>query len=317
MFLCVFVVASPALIFYIERMSTDLGKVSFIGCGRVGRTIARALKDAGYEIGMVVTRSDDRTREAIDFIGAGIHASDLVSAALSGNIHFIATNDDAIEEVVKTLDEEINTALGNHYFFHFSGSVTSEVLQPLREKGAAIGSIHPLQVFADPQKALDTLQGVYYAIEGEDRAMELAVQLVDRLQGKLLLIPTGRKVLYHAAGVFAANYLTVLVNIVVGIMEEIGETPEDAYQAFLPLMVGALQNIEEFGVGGALTGPVVRGDAKTIRSHLKALDELKPEWVEAYKVLGQDAVEIAARNGSISPDVARKLFSLMQLKDQK
>lgn len=305
------------MIFYIERMSTNLGKVSFIGCGRVGRTIARALKDAGYEIGMVVTRSDNRTREAIDFIGAGIHASDIVSAGLSGNIHFIGTNDDAIEEVVQTLDEEINTSLENHYFFHFSGSVTSEALEPLHKKGAAIGSIHPLQVFADPLKALETLPGVYYAIEGEDRAMELAVRLVDSLQGKLLLIPTGRKVLYHAAGVFAANYLTVLVGIVMGIMEEIGESPEDSYQAFLPLMVGALQNIEEFGVGGALTGPIVRGDAKTIRNHLKALDDLKPEWVETYKVLGQDAVEIAARKGSISPDIARQLFSLLQIKDQE
>lgn len=304
------------MFFYIDRMSTH-GKVSFLGCGRVGRTIARVLKDAGYEIGMIVTQSDKNTREAVDFIGAGIHASDLVSAALSGTIHFIATNDDAIDEIVQMLDTEISASLENHYFFHFSGSVTSESLAPLRKKGAAVGTIHPLQVFADPLKALETLPGIYYAIEGEDKAMELAVQIVDRLQGKLLLIPTGRKVLYHAAGVFAANYLTVLVNIVVGIMEEIGESPEDAYQAFLPLMVGALQNIEEFGVAGALTGPVVRGDSRTIQRHIKALDDLKPEWVTVYKVLGQEAVEIAARHGSITPDEAKRLFVLLDPKSEK
>lgn len=292
-------------------------KVSFLGCGRVGRTMARALKDAGYEIGMIVTQNDKNTREAIDFIGAGIHATDLVSAALSGTIHFIATNDDAIEEIVQMLDAEISASLENHYFFHFSGSVTSEVLAPLQKKGAAVGTIHPLQVFADPLKALETLPGIYYAIEGQDKAMELAVQMVDQLQGKLLLIPTGRKVLYHAAGVFAANYLTVLVNIVVGIMEEIGESPEDAYQAFLPLMVGALQNIEEFGVAGALTGPVVRGDSRTIQRHIKALNDLKPEWVTVYKVLGQEAVEIAARHGSITPDDAKRLFALLDPKSEK
>lgn len=297
-------------------MSNNLGKVSFIGCGRVGQTIGRALKEAGYEMGMIVNRTDDHTRKAIEFIGAGIHASDPVSAALSGNIHFVGTNDDSITDVVQALEEEINASLENHYFFHFSGSVTSEVFEPLRKKGAAVGSIHPLQVFAEPHKALETLPGIYYAIEGQDRAMELAVQIVDRLQGKLLLIPTGRKVLYHAAGVFAANYLTVLVNIVIGIMEEIGESPEDSYQAFLPLMVGALQNIEEFGVGGALTGPVVRGDAKTIHNHLQALAALRPEWTTAYKVLGQEAVEIAARNGSISPDIARNLFQLLDPKSE-
>jgi predicted short-subunit dehydrogenase-like oxidoreductase (DUF2520 family) len=291
-------------------------KVSFVGCGRVGRTLARALKDAGYEVGMIMTRHDKSTHEAIGFVGAGIHATDAVSAALSGNIHFIATNDDAIEEVVASLDEQIHASLKDHYYFHFSGSITSEALEPLKKKGAAIGSIHPLQVFADPQKALETLPGVYYAIEGEDKAMELAVQMVDRLQGKLLLIPTGRKVLYHAAGVFAANYLTVLMNVALGIMEEIGESPEDAYQAFLPLMVGALQNIEEFGVPGALTGPAVRGDARTIHRHLEALEQLKPEWVTVYKVLGQEAVEIAARHGSISPDVAKRLFALLALNEE-
>lgn len=304
--------ASSGPFLYIDRMSTH-GKVSFIGCGRVGRTLARALKDAGYEIGMIVSPHSKHTREAIEFIGAGIHATDTVSAALSGTIHFIATNDDAIENVVRTLDEQIHTPLEGHFYFHLSGSITSEALAPLHKKGAAIGTIHPLQVFAEPQKALETLPGIYYAIEGQDKAMELAVQMVDRLQGKLLLIPTGRKVLYHAAGVFAANYLTVLVNVVMEIMEEIGEAPEDAYQAFLPLMVGALENIEEFGVAGALTGPIVRGDGKTVQRHLEALDGLKPEWVTLYKILGQEAVEIAARHGSISPEIAKRLLGMLAL----
>jgi predicted short-subunit dehydrogenase-like oxidoreductase (DUF2520 family) len=145
--------------------------------------------------------------------------------------------------------------------------------------------------------------------------MMLAVQVVDRLKGKLLLIPTGRKVLYHIAGVFASNYLTALINIVLQIMEDIGETPEEAYEAFLPLMVNVLQNVEEFGVGAALTGPIARGDQKTIEEHLKALEKLKPEILHAYKILGQETVELAARSGKITPEKARRLLELLELKN--
>lgn len=294
-------------------MATE--KISFIGCGRVGRTLARALREAGYEIGVIVCKNPKNVQSALHFIGAGDAGSDVAEAVTSGTVHFITTNDDAIESVVSEIDSDVPGSLAGHYFFHTSGSKPSTVLEPLQKRGAEIGSIHPLQVFADPTKALENLPGIYYAIEGTEKAMMLAVQLVDRLQGKLLLIPTGRKVLYHIAGVFAANYLTALINIVLQIMEDIGENPEDTYQAFLPLMVNVLQNIEEFGVEAALTGPIARGDQKTIEEHLKALQQFKPEILQAYEILGQEAIEIAARSGKIPPEKAKKLLELLSLRN--
>ncbi len=140
--------------------------------------------------------------------------------------------------------------------------------------------------------------------------MALAVQLVDKLGGKLLLIPTGRKILYHVAGVFAANYLTAIVEFALSIMDDLGESPEEAYQAFLPLMVGALENIEEFGTAGALTGPIARGDVETIRAHVEQLKGLRSELTEAYKVLGRESVRIAVRGG-LSAEKAKKILELL------
>lgn len=291
----------------------ELEKISFIGGGKVGRTLAAALKNAGYAIGIIASRNMKHAEEAVRFIRAGEASTDPIDAVSFGTVHFIATNDDAIPEIVKVIDEEGPNSLQGHFFFHTSGSLSSSVLEPLHKKGAEIASIHPLQVFADPEKALETMPGIYYAIEGNDRAMTWAIHMVDKLQGKLLLIPTGRKVLYHIAGVFAANYLVVLVHEALSIMEEIGESPEDSYQAFLPLMVSALQNIEEFGTAASLTGPIARGDEKTIRAHIDALDQLPAEISRLYKVLGQEAVNLAVRSGGISPDLARRLFALMRL----
>lgn len=292
-----------------------LEEISWIGCGRVGRTLAHALKTAGYRIGVVLCKHPENAQTAVRFIGAGTPGKQVSSAVTSGPIHFLTTNDDALSGVVREIAEGQNDgSLKGHYFFHTSGFLSSTILEPLREKGAEIGSIHPLQVFADPEKALETLPGVYYAIEGTDRAMELSVQLVDRLQGKLLLIPEGRKVLYHIAGVFAANYLTVLVEYALSIMEDLGETPEDAYQAFLPLMVGALENIEAFGTAQALTGPIARGDVQTIQGHLEALKEFRAEVLHAYQVLGQEAVQLAIRSGKLSPERAKSLSKILQKK---
>src|SRR5262245_17930086 len=95
------------------------------------------------------------------------------------------------------------------------------------------------------------------------------------------------------------------------IMEEIGESPEDAYQAMLPLMVSALQNIEEFGTEGALTGPISRGDTKTVKDHIEALQQLRPEILRAYQVLGEEAAEMSLRSGKISVEKAREFLKIL------
>ena len=293
----------------------ELQSISWIGCGKVGRTLGRALQNAGYKTGAVVCKTAESAKEAVRFIGGGTASTDVTSALDSAKVHFITTNDDAIHEVVEKIVKIRPGSLENHYFFHTSGSISSTVLEPLAKKKAHVASIHPLQVFAEPRKALETLAGIYYAIEGTDKAMELAVRLVDHLQGKLLLIPTGRKVLYHIAGVFAANYLMVLIDLALHIMQDLGETQEDSFDAFLPLMVGALQNVESLGVSEALTGPVARGDAATIKRHLEALEALPSEIGNIYKVLGQQAVEIALRSGKLSAKKAQELTKILTPKE--
>lgn len=287
----------------------NMNTISWIGCGKVGRSLARALKNAGYEIGTIVCKHEKSAREAVQFIGAG---SAIKQVRISNaSIHWIATGDDAIPEVVEELASTALGSLENRYFFHSSGALSSDVFQPLQVMGAEVGSIHPLQVFADPARALETLPGIYFAIEGTDKAMSLAVQIVDRLKGHLLLIPGGRKTLYHAAGVFASNYVVVLTALALHIMEELGEVKEEAYQAFLPLMVSALQNIESLGVEGALTGPISRGDVATVRKHLEALEELDPALLDAYCLLGKEAAGIAARGGKITRVKAKQLLDVL------
>ena len=98
---------------------TSLEKISWIGCGRVARTLAKACRIAGYPIGMVACRNLKNAEKAVEFIGDGEPGTDIVEAATSGTVHFITTNDDALSEVVQTLDTDVPGSLAGHYYFSY------------------------------------------------------------------------------------------------------------------------------------------------------------------------------------------------------
>ncbi len=69
-------------------------------------------------------------------------------------------------------------------------------------------------------------------------------------------------------------------------------------------MQGALDEVARRGPTAALTGPIRRGDVETVNRHLEALagldsgsPESKPRKADLYRMLGQIALEIAARAG--------------------
>jgi predicted short-subunit dehydrogenase-like oxidoreductase (DUF2520 family) len=101
---------------------------------------------------------------------------------------------------------------------------------------------------------------------------------------------------YHAAAVFASNYLVALAGLAVELLETIGWSEPDAVAGLVPLMEGALAEVARNGPTGALTGPIRRGDVETVTRHLEALAS-RPRVADLYRMLGQIALEIAARAG--------------------
>ena len=63
-----------------------------------------------------------------------------------------------------------------------------------------------------------------------------------------------------------------------------------------PLIQRTLQNVKEFGLEKALTGPIARGDIATVRKHLDALQD-DPGAREVYLALGKQALLLAGGSG--------------------
>jgi predicted short-subunit dehydrogenase-like oxidoreductase (DUF2520 family) len=190
---------------------------------------------------------------------------------------------------------------------HLAGALSTEVLAPLHAQGYAVGSIHPLQAVADPWHSSDRLMGVACALAGEPAAIAAGKRLVSALHGLPLIIPPSKRQIYHASAVVASNYLIALIAFAVRLMMETGVTEVDAVGALLPLVHGTLENLEKLGLSAALTGPVARGDADTVRLHLARLSDSDRAL---YSGLGMELLRLA-RSAGLDRKKADELEALL------
>ncbi|MFW6080005.1 MAG: Rossmann-like and DUF2520 domain-containing protein [Gemmatimonadota bacterium] len=218
----------------------------------------------------------------------------------------LAVPDDAIAEAAHDLAATGDGPPGCAAL-HLAGARSGEPLAALHAVGYAVGSMHPLQTVADPWSAADRLAGSSFALAGEPVALAAARRLVSAIGGRPLVIPTAVRPLYHAAAVFASNYLVTLVAVAARLLAQAGIAEEDALPALLPLLRGTLDNVEDLGVSAALTGPVVRGDLDTVRLHLA---RVAPAERDLYRALGRQAVRLA-RAAGLDDERAAELEALL------
>lgn len=204
----------------------------------------------------------------------------------------IATPDEVIERVAEDLARHAAVTDGQ-VVLHLSGLLDRRALHALAPTGAGLGSFHPLQSVADPASAPALLRGAFAGLEGDDRALEAGERLAGALGMRPVRLLPGGKAAYHAAAVIASNYIVALAAVAERLAQRAGVPAAEAPALYLPLMQGTLANLSR-GPAAALTGPVRRGDAATVRRHLSAL---APDERSLYRDLGLVALGLARQAG--------------------
>lgn len=285
-------------------------KVAIIGAGSVGTAVGVLLARAGYEMAGVASRTPESAARLASRLGAPSYERP-EEAARVADIVLITTSDQAIGKVAR----EVALAGGfraGQAAIHFSGSLTSEVLEPAARAGAIALSIHPLQSCPSGEAGIRNLPRAVYSIEGDQRGYELAEKLVRALgSSSFFFIDKEAKPLYHAAACVASNYLVTLLRLSQDLLARAGMPVEMVFPALLPLIQGTLDNIAAMGIPLALTGPIARGDVGTIQDHLAAMQARAPELISFYSLLAQQTIDLAQEKGTLSPEKAAQLWLLL------
>jgi predicted short-subunit dehydrogenase-like oxidoreductase (DUF2520 family) len=272
-------------------------KMGIIGAGVVGTAIGVALNAKGYEITGVYDIKSESTRQLVEMIGCTAYL-DPENVARSADILFITSSDTAIQEVVDSLADRQAFHRGQ-VVVHMSGSQSSEILDRAKEFGAYVLSVHPLQSFANLQGAIENFPGSVFSIEGDKVAYNVAVCIVESLGGEYFFIDREAKPLYHAGACVVSNYLVTVLDLGMKLLESTGIPASMATRALLPLIRGTINNVENIGIPHALTGPIARGDVSTVLNHLNCMEDMAPELVRLYTMLGFYTAPIAYEKGTI------------------
>jgi predicted short-subunit dehydrogenase-like oxidoreductase (DUF2520 family) len=284
--------------------------LTIVGAGRVGRTLGRTLRQRGWRIGAVITRSAKTAAAAVRAIGAGRAESSLDASVLFADVVLIATPDRAIAAVVNNL-ARFAVAQGTRWFaggalrvrphqrtmalrgkivLHTNGALDRSVLAPLEKLGAATGSLHPLQTFT--QRKVPNLDGCICAIEGTPAALRAARRIARDLGCVPVVLAPKSKPAYHAAAALAAGHTLAVTEAATRILIAVGFTRREAVRALLPLTRETLANFERFGPSAAWTGPLARRDFATAKKHAVALRRFPREYRDAYAALSRLALRV-------------------------
>ena len=281
-------------------------RTAIVGTGRVAQAFGRLLADAGLTPIAVAGRTADHAHRAAAFIArtapaeGGHSEAPAVKPVLIRDVPaladhiLIAVADDAIEAVAEELAAG---GMRAGVALHTSGAHGPQSLSALAAQGVSCGVVHPLQTVADPERGVQALRGASFGIGGDGPAIEWAGRLVAAADGTPLRIREKGFASYHAGAVMAGNAVIAAIDAAVTLLSAAGIDRRAALQALRPLCLTSAQNAFEIGPEAALTGPVQRGDAETIRAHVAALAGCPRPVAELYRASARALLDIAQRRG--------------------
>ena len=282
-----------------------MSRLAFIGAGRLGQVLARAMAAQGEAVVAVSSRNQDAA-EALALRIPGCQVMTQEQALQAADLVFLTVSDDAIEPLARALPWRSGQAV-----VHCSGATELTALAAAGLRGATVGGFHPLQIFSDPENAAQLLAGSAVAIEAEPPLCEELLRLAALLGMQPLQLPPGTRAAYHAAASFSASFILSLLDEAVQIWAGVGLPQQQALQALLPLARGALQAAEKRGLAGALSGPVSRGDVGVVAGHLQALDSLGAEHGAFYRELSRRQLQLARASGRLDEQALQRLEALL------
>lgn len=257
-----------------------------VGAGSLAQALGPALRKAGYQVQQIAARSNPqsmgRARALARKVGASVIR--LEETLPSSDVIWLCHSDDALEPTARSLARK--SGWGNKIVLHSSGALTSDVLSPLKRAGAHTASLHPMMTFV-PGTA-PKMSAVPFAVEGDEQAVAAAKKIVGRLGAEVFEIKKQAKVLYHALGSFTSPLMVATLVTAERVGRAAGLTVAQTRKIMAPILQQTISNYLRGGPAAAFSGPIKRGDLKTVQRHLRELKRV-PLAPDVYRALVRSA----------------------------
>ena len=280
--------------------------VGVVGTGRAGSVIGAALKRAGHQI-KACTAVTDLSKLRAEALLPGVAILSIEETVADRDLILLAIPDDVLAEVVSGL-AATNAVSPGTFVLHLSGRYGIDILRPLTEQGCLPLALHPVMTFTGTSIDLNRLSACPFGVTTHQTLRPVAETLVMEMGGEPVWVPEASRSLYHAALTFGANNLMTLVNQTSELLESAGISNPESLVA--PLLSASLDNALRNG-DSALTGPIARGDAQTVREHLRVLANFDQAVTQAYRSLARLTAVRALASGVLQPQNAESLLALL------
>jgi predicted short-subunit dehydrogenase-like oxidoreductase (DUF2520 family) len=230
-------------------------RLGIIGSGRAAWAFGSTWRRIGWPIEGIATRGERPITSLLEVPRTPI------GSLLDADVLLVAVTDQAIAGVAREIPST------RAIIFHASGSL------PSVRGGFSLHPLRALPAVGEPADLRDTL----LVFEGAHR--ETAISIAAACGARFAEISAADKPRYHAAAVFAANYVAAMVDIA---NELIGI--DDARGDLAALAHSAIDNWSKHADERRFTGPAARGDTAVIDRHLQILEEDK-ELAIVYRLL--------------------------------
>ncbi len=289
--------------------------LNIVGAGRVAQTLASLWHTQGsFAIQDVLTTSMDSAQAACAVIGAG-QAVAQMQAMRAADVWMLAVPDAQLAACARALaaawtardaadtaqqppaahQNATNPTAHAPIVFHCSGAQGAATLAPLAALGWQVASAHCILSFASVPAAIQQFPGTPCALEGDAAACEALRTTFTAIGAQCFEVASADKLLYHAAAVFASNFLPVLQATAEDLWQSTGMPAELIPALRASLLRNAVANITALGPQAALTGPAARGDMAAITRQAEAVTAWDAPTGAAYDALSALALRLVQR----------------------
>jgi len=260
--------------------------ISFIGAGALASGLAKLLCAQGFNIAEIVARESQGAKQKANLLARSVGATGVTlrDAELTCDVLWLAVPDEAVENVSQTLAARAKLP---RVVLHASGALSSQALVALTERGVQTGSAHPMMTFVAGEPP--SLEGAWFAVEGRAEAVRAARAIARKLGANSFTIKPESKILYHAFGAMLSPMLATELEAAERVGLRAGISAHEVRRIMEPIVLRTVKNVLRNGAGKSFSGPLARGDVRTVAAHLKSLGGLPESSV--YRALTAYATE--------------------------